>query len=74
MKTTLRLLSFLSFILTILLLLMALLSLFENSLFEPGFLFAEVKSLLIFAAISFIFGIILVYARKKIYKNSKYDY
>lgn len=74
MKTTLRLLSFLSFTLTILLILMALLSLFESSLLKPGLMFAEAEDLLMFAVISFIFCITTIYIRKKIFKNSKYDY
>lgn len=69
-----RLLSFFSFLLTILLILLALLSLFESSLLKPGFLILDFKFLLILAAAFFIFGSILVYLRKKIFKNSKYDY
>lgn len=74
MKMIMRLLSFFSFLLTILLTLLALLSLFESSLLKPGLLITDAKYLLILAAASFIFGNILVYLRKKIFKNSKYDY
>lgn len=53
---------------------MVLLSLFESSLLQPGFLFLDAKKLLILAAASFTFGTLLLYIRKKIFRNSKYDY